>query len=96
MELHFLKTTWSDIVILKNGNIVAMIDTGFEKQYETIKEYLDKMGIEKIEFILLTHFHRDHYLVLLKIMLLIKFILKIIVLWIKLLRGGPLLMMNID
>ncbi len=61
MELHFLKTTWSDIVILKNGNIVAMIDTGFEKQYETIKEYLDKMGIEKIEFILLTHFHRDHY-----------------------------------
>lgn len=61
MELHFLKTTWSDIIILKNGNSVAMIDTGFEEQYETIKEYLDKMNIKKIEFILLTHFHRDHY-----------------------------------
>lgn len=61
MELHFLKSTWSDIIILKNGNDVAMIDTGFEKQFETIKEYLDKLGVRKIEFILLTHFHRDHY-----------------------------------
>lgn len=61
MELHFLKSTWSDIIILKNGNDVAMIDTGFEKQFETIKEYLDKLGVRRIEFILLTHFHRDHY-----------------------------------
>lgn len=61
MELHFLKTNWSDIIILKNGNNVAMIDTGFEGQFENIKEYLDKMEIKKIEFILLTHFHRDHY-----------------------------------
>lgn len=61
MELHFLKTTWSDIILLKKGDIVAMIDTGFEGQYESIKAYLDKMKIKKIEFILLTHFHRDHY-----------------------------------
>ncbi|MCI8547834.1 MAG: MBL fold metallo-hydrolase [Bacilli bacterium] len=61
MELHFLKTTWSDIIILKKGNTVAMIDTGFEEQYNSIKKYLDKMNIKKIKFILLTHFHRDHY-----------------------------------
>lgn len=61
MELHFLKTTWSDIIILKNENDVAMIDTGFEKQFEDIRRYLDKMKIKKISFILLTHFHRDHY-----------------------------------
>lgn len=61
MELHFLKTVWSDIIILKNDNDVAIIDTGFEKQFEDIKKYLDKIKIEKISFILLTHFHRDHY-----------------------------------
>lgn len=61
MELHFLQTTWSDIIILKNGNDVAMIDTGYDKQFEAIKEYLDKINVKKISFILLTHFHRDHY-----------------------------------
>lgn len=61
MELHFLKTVWSDIIILKNHNEIAIIDTGFEKQYASIKKYLDKMNIKKISFILLTHFHRDHY-----------------------------------
>ena len=61
MELHFLQTIWSDIIILKRDNNVAMIDTGLESQFIEIKEYLDKMGIKKIDFILLTHFHRDHY-----------------------------------
>lgn len=61
MELYFLKTTWSDIIILKQGNEIAMIDTGFEGQFKDIKEYLDELGVKKISFILLTHFHRDHY-----------------------------------
>lgn len=61
MELHFLKTTWSDIIILKEDNNVAMIDTGTKEQFVEIKKYLDEMGIKKISFIILTHFHKDHY-----------------------------------
>lgn len=61
MELHFLKITWGDIIILKNGNDVAMIDTGYDVHYEEISRYLDKLGVKKLLFILLTHFHRDHY-----------------------------------
>ncbi|MCM1052783.1 MAG: MBL fold metallo-hydrolase [Ruminococcus sp.] len=61
MELHFLKTTWSDIIILKNNDDIALIDTGFEEQFNDIKNYLDKLNINHISFILLTHFHRDHY-----------------------------------
>ena len=60
MKLHFLKTTWSDI-ILQDNNKVALIDTGFADQFEQIKDYLDKINIKNISFILLTHFHRDHY-----------------------------------
>ena len=59
--ITFLKITWGDIIILKNGNDVAMIDTGYDVHYEEISRYLDKLGVKKLLFILLTHFHRDHY-----------------------------------
>lgn len=61
MELVFLKSSWSDIIILKNGNDIGIIDTGFYWQFNLIKEYLDNMSIKRISFIILTHFHRDHY-----------------------------------
>lgn len=61
MELHFLKTTWSDIILLKDNDYVALIDTGMENQFDSIKKYLNKININKISFILLTHFHKDHY-----------------------------------
>ena len=61
MELHFLKITWGDIIILKKDSKIAMIDTGYEENFDEIAQYLDKLCIKEIEFILLTHFHRDHY-----------------------------------
>lgn len=61
MKLHFLKTRWSDMIVLESNGRFAMIDTGFEEQFGQLSEYLDKLGAKKLEFILLTHFHRDHY-----------------------------------
>lgn len=61
MELHFLKITWGDIIILKKGDDIAMIDTGYDGNFDEISNYLDKLGAKRISFILLTHFHRDHY-----------------------------------
>lgn len=61
MKIHFLKTTWSDIIILQSNDKIALIDTGFEEQYEEIKNYLNKLNAKDISFILLTHFHKDHY-----------------------------------
>ena len=61
MELHFLKITWGDIIILKSGEEIAMIDAGFDGHFGEISDYLDKLGVKTISFILLTHFHRDHY-----------------------------------
>ena len=57
MELHFLKITWGDIIILKKDSKIAMIDTGYEENFDEIAQYLDKLCIKEIEFILLTHFH---------------------------------------
>lgn len=60
MELHFLKITWGDIIILKSDDEVALVDTGYDGNFNEISDYLDKLNVKKISFILLTHFHRDH------------------------------------
>lgn len=61
MRFHFLKTVWSDIIILEHAGEFAMIDTGEAAQFEQIREYLDRLGVKRLSFILLTHFHKDHY-----------------------------------
>lgn len=61
VKIHFLKTKWSDIIILEHLGKFALVDTGFEEQFEQLSAYLQKLGAAEIEFILLTHFHRDHY-----------------------------------
>lgn len=33
MKLHFLKTVWSDIIILQDGDKIAFVDTGMEDQF---------------------------------------------------------------
>lgn len=61
MKLHFLKTKWSDIILLQEGTEFAMVDTGFDEQFPMIRDYLQELGVTALSFILLTHFHRDHY-----------------------------------
>ena len=60
-KIHFLNTICSDAIILERNNKYAFIDTGSMFYYPMIKKYLDKLEINEIEFILLTHFHSDHY-----------------------------------
>lgn len=61
MRIHFLKTMWSDMIVLEDNHKFALVDTGFEEQYEQLAAYLDTLGAARLEFIILTHFHRDHY-----------------------------------
>lgn len=61
MKIHFLKTMWSDMIVLEENNKFALVDTGFAEQYEQLAGYLEKLDAKRIEFLLLTHFHRDHY-----------------------------------
>ena len=52
---------WSDIIVLQGEKETALIDTGMADQFPMIQTYLEGLGIREISFILLTHFHRDHY-----------------------------------
>lgn len=60
-KIHFLKGYWQDCILLESNNHFALIDTGFKDNYIEIKESFDQLGIKDFEFILITHFHRDHY-----------------------------------
>lgn len=60
-RIHFLKAVWSDIILLEQDHNYALIDTGYEKDKEEIIKYLKERSITSLNFILITHFHRDHY-----------------------------------
>ena len=61
MEIHFLKTMWSDMILLKEGREAALIDTGTAEQAMDLSDYLEQQGVRELAFILVTHFHKDHY-----------------------------------
>ena len=61
IKIHFLNTIWSDAILLESNNHYGMIDTGSAFYYPMVNEYLNKLNITKLDFIILTHFHSDHY-----------------------------------
>lgn len=60
-KIHFLRGYWSDCILLESDGKFALIDTGYERDFERILSYLKSAGVQRLEFILITHFHRDHY-----------------------------------
>lgn len=60
-KIHFLNTIWSDAILLESNNRFGFIDTGSTFYYPMIQKNLNELNICKIEFIILTHFHSDHY-----------------------------------
>ena len=61
LKIHFLNTIWSDAIVLEKNKHFAFVDTGSKFYYPMVKEYLNSLNVEKIDFIILTHFHNDHY-----------------------------------
>ncbi len=60
-KIHFLNTIWSDSMIIESKDKYAFIDTASGFYYPMITEYLNKINVKDFEFIILTHFHSDHY-----------------------------------
>ena len=61
LKIHFLNTIWSDAIVLESNGKYCMVDTGSSFYYPMIEKYLKDLGVEKLDFIILTHFHTDHY-----------------------------------
>lgn len=61
LKIHFLNTIWSDAIVLESNGKYCMVDTGSSFYYPMVEKHLKDLGVEKLEFIILTHFHTDHY-----------------------------------
>ena len=74
-KIHFIDVGCADAALLQYGEGAdakyALIDTGASKYHNTndttidttktpVYEYLNKMGVKHLEFVLLTHPHQDH------------------------------------
>ena len=60
-KIHFLNTIWSDCILIESNNHFALIDSGSDFYYPMIKKYLNELNIKELDFLILTHFHNDHY-----------------------------------
>ena len=60
-KIHFFNTIWSDAILLEKEGHFALIDTGSKFYYSDLQWFFNKKKINHFDFIILTHFHSDHY-----------------------------------
>ena len=60
IEIFVFGISDADAVFITTENYTAMIDTGENKHGDEILNYIKSRGINKIDYLILTHFHKDH------------------------------------
>ncbi len=59
-NISILKVGQADAIILKTKNHTAVIDCGEKDDGDEVAEYLTDMGTEKLDYLFITHFDKDH------------------------------------
>lgn len=60
IKIHVLDAGKADSSILTYKDLTIIIDTGEEDLYSDIDAYLNKNKINKIDYLIITHFDKDH------------------------------------
>lgn len=60
-EVHFIDSGNSDSILIKNNGRFAMIDVGDTDDDELILNYLRQEGVKTLDYLIVTHFHADHF-----------------------------------
>ncbi len=60
MEIHFIDVGQGDSTLIKCGNQSMLIDAADDSKGTAIQNYLEKQGIEKLDYLILTHPDLDH------------------------------------
>ncbi len=58
--IHFIDTGQSDAILIENEGHYAMIDTGDTNDDQLIHDYLTQLGVQTLDYLILTHIHADH------------------------------------
>ena len=60
LEVHFLDVGQADSTLIKCDGYTMLIDAGEDAQGTKIQNYLKKQGVEKLDYLVLTHPDSDH------------------------------------
>lgn len=60
MEVHFIDVGQGDATLIKTETHSMLIDTGDNSKGTAVQLYLQKQGIEKLDYLILTHTDSDH------------------------------------
>ena len=60
MEVHFLDVGQGDATLIKADGHYMLIDAGDNSKGTTVQLYLTKQGVEKLDYLILTHTDADH------------------------------------
>lgn len=60
LEVHFIDVGQGDATLIKCGDGAMLIDAGTDDKGTAIQNYLQKQGVEKLDYLVLTHPDADH------------------------------------
>lgn len=60
LKIHYIDVGQGDSILIQQGSQNMLIDTGTNDSTNTLMSYLQKQGIKKIDYLVLTHPHEDH------------------------------------
>lgn len=60
LEVHFLDVGQADCTVIRQGDYTMVIDAGTDDMGTKIQNYLQKLGVSKIDILIVTHWDADH------------------------------------
>ena len=60
LEVHFFDAGKADAILLTTAHGTVLIDAGEKGFGKTILAYLAEKGVERVDYLIVTHFDRDH------------------------------------
>lgn len=60
LDVHFFDAGKADAILLSTAESTVLIDAGEKGFGKTILAYLEEQGIEKLDYLIVTHFDKDH------------------------------------
>ena len=60
LEVHIVDVGNADCILVRQGEHAMLIDAGERGDADTILDYLDTYGVERLDVVVATHPHADH------------------------------------
>ncbi len=60
LQVHFIDVGNADCILIRQGDVTALIDAGERGDADAVLDYLREHGVKKLDLVVATHPHADH------------------------------------